>query len=1166
MRLLRDLAAFAVFATASPCMAQGTLYVDAARRGHDINPGMYGIFFEEINHSGDGGLYAEMIQNRGFEEQTIPGGFHEIAANRIQTDSFIEYNTLTTRQLTWDWDYTAKKMTGWRIDSRGCEMSHDVEIPEKPLHEATPNAMRLTMSGASSGAVARLINSGYWGIAVDKDAAYDLRFYLNTKDYSGKVKAIIYDSDCVKVIAETEFDAEASGEWVEYKGVLTASADVKDGNFALVFSGDGTVYADYVSLFPQDTFMGRPNGMRPDIARFLVDLKPSFLRWPGGCIVEGMVLGNRVRWKETLGDPMTRPGEYDLWGYRSTWGMGYHEILQFCEDAGMDCMFVGNAGLSCIGWGGQYVSGDDVEAYYEEIRDAIEYAIGDPSVNEWAARRAQAGHPGPFPLKYVEIGNENFTARYDANYKYIYGRLKEEYPQLTFLNTMGLEHAEEFGVRTDMIDPHWYVAPDFFYNNRRIFDDVPRGNYEVYVGEYATNVNVGSGNMDAALSEAVFMMDMERNSDLVRMASYAPLITNDNAPNWTCNLIWQHSGEVFGRASYYTQKMFAENLPTYNIVSSLRSERIGPAYEGRVGVGTWSTSAEFRNFKVSDHEGNALFVADFSGSRAEWADMQGEWSADEDGIFSQSAPNQTRCISLMNRLAFRDCVIEVEAKKVSGAEGFLLVFGCDDEDWNHYYQLNIGGWYNTGVAIEDVNSGTGTIISERKPLRIESGRWYSLKLVCRNGVVEGYIDGELYCSYDFGTGTTGRIAAHAGYDDEAGEIVLKVVNAEGNPLTLDLNVNAEGLEPEGVATVMSAASLWDENSFSVPDFISPESRRIEGVATKMHYTFEPYSLTVMRLRGVPASEPLEIPAVVFSTTPRELSPVAETGVSAELRRMISEAQTVAFDDVDGGDALRVVAGNAETVLKTGDEEAIKGVVATLDSALETYYKGVMAISDEITEALTNPHFEKNGDNSGWRGNPTVNEHVAEIFNSGFNISQQVSGLEDGWYLVYAQGYYRNGSHPEAYSRHADGSEELLASFTVNDMSKPVVSLMSEVHDGYWWGAPNTMAEANTVFSESSDNYANYLIAYAEGGVLDISFSKTRICETDWFCFDNVRLFRVPTGHAGVMKVEDAVYEFSPEARIYSLDGRLVGGYAGLGRLPAGIYVITENGRSAKVRR
>ncbi len=1145
--------------------AEEAIYVDTSVRGHDINPSMYGIFFEEINHSGDGGLYAELIQNRGFEEQTLPGGF-TANGTKIYSEARPRYDNLSQSQLIWDWDYDKKKMTGWRVEYSGCNVTYDVELPPVPVDEATPHAMRITISDCAKGGKVRLINSGYWGMSLEENAKYDVRFFIRTSDYNGLLSPkICSDPDGHNVIAESSVLGIGLSGWGEYKMVLTSNATTNEGCFVLEFAeGEGTIYVDYVSVFPQDTYHGRKNGLRKDLAEFIADLHPAFMRWPGGCIVEGVTLENRVKWKETIGDPLTRPGQYDLWGYRSSWGLGYHEMLQFCEDAGMDFMFVGNAGLACSVHSGQFVEGDDVEPFYVDIRDAIEYAIGDPATNEWADLRAKAGHPDPFPLKYVEIGNENFTARYDANYHYIYNKLKAEYPQLTFLNTMGIADAENFNLRTDMIDPHWYVEPDYFYSNRTIFDEVPRGHYDIYVGEYASNNGVGRGNMDAALSEAVFMMDMERNSDIVKMASYAPLIVNDNAPNWTCNLIWQHSGELFGRASYYTQRMFSENLPSYNVVSELHSDRLTASYEGRAGLGTWLTSADFRNFKVSTSQGLELYASDYNIARGEWTDMQGNWSVGTEGYFSQTDGSSTRCISLMNRLAFRDCIIEVEARKISGSEGFLVVFGCEDDDWGHYYQFNVGGWYNTGVAIESVSGGVGTIITECPNFAVEEGRWYKLKVVCSGAKIEGYVDGQLYCSHDFGAVRTGRAAVHAGYDDKNGEIVLKVVNAEADPMPVEINVNAQSLASVATVETLKAVSLWDENSFDCPELIVPYKKIIYGVGTKMNYTFEPYSLTVMRMKGSPASSPLVIPDYPYSSEPRILTP-ENYGHEACLKAMIAEAHKVMFPDVEGYDALRIAVEAAEASLLVSDTD-FSSESELLKGALDTYYKGLMIPANEMTEMLVNPHFEQAGKSTGWSGNPTVNEHVAEMFNTCFCISQTIDNLPDGYYLVYLQGYYRNGSHPDASQRHADGSERLLTAFVLNDMTKPVVSLMSETHAGYWYSAPNTMYEAHTVFSQSDDYYANYLIAHTCEGSLRIAFEKSKLCDTDWFCFDNVRLFRVPTEFSGVDATTVDRIEFSPSAEVFDIKGYKVGRYSDMEKLPSGIYILTENGQSTKVRK
>lgn len=1161
------LAVSVLLTTAFGVSAQETLYVDAGAKGHDINPGMYGIFFEEINHSGDGGLYAELLQNRGFEEQALPGGFTQIGTNKIQSNqvtSMWEYRA--DPQFTWDWNFAEKKMTGWKIDNKNCTVVHDVITPAKPLHANTPNAMNLIISGAGDGAQARLINTGYWGIALEKDGKYDLRFYLNTTDYSGKVKAVIYNADCTKVIAEKEFDVDKSGEWKEYKDVMVPTQSLKDANFALVFSGNGTIDVDYVSLFPQDTFMGRPNGMRKDVAQLLADLQPKFMRWPGGCIVEGITLENRVKWKETLGDPMTRRGEYDLWGYRSTWGMGYHEILQFCEDTGMECMFVGNAGLAC--WNKDYVPvSEALDPYYQDIKDAIEYAIGDPNTNEWAKRRADAGHPAPFPLKYVEIGNENWGAYYNENFHYIYNKLKAEYPQLIYLNTMGIGHAEEFNLRLgeDMIDPHWYVTPDYFYNSRTIFDNTPRGHYNIYVGEYAVNAWVGDGNMDAALSEASFMMDMERNSDIVKMASYAPLIQNDHAINWHCNLIWQHSGESLGRASYYNQKMFSENRPTYNVKNDLQSGRAGIAYTGRAGIGTWSTAGKFRNFKVSDHNGNVIYSADFTNHPEEWTDMQGTWKLNDDGTFEQSS-GKTRCISLMNSLAFQDGVVEVEAMKTSGSEGFLLVFGCDDYDWNHYYQLNIGGWGNTGIAIEDVNDGGGALVSERASFKVENNKWYKLKVVCKEGKVDAYVDGQLYCSCELGKLTPGRINYHTGYDADKGEIVVKVVNAEKEALPLTLALNAKNIASTATAETLKSESLWFENSYEDPEMISPVKSTVNGVGENFKYTFEPYSLTVLRIKADPADQAMNIPAQVYSTTPRKLNgALTQKGKVADLRAMITEAKTVMLSDVDGYDALRVATESAEADLKSNDDKKIADAIAPMKKALDTYYKGLMIPGNEMTDRIQNPDFQTDGDNSGWSGSVlTVRTKVAEIFNSNFLVQQTVEGLDNGWYMVYCQGFYRNGKQDETSQSHDDGTEELLAKFNLNNKQKSMVSSMSEKNNGFTYNAPNSMEDAYSIFRRSGDYFANYMMTYVENGKLKIAFTKDKVKDQDWFLFGNVRMFKVNSEQAGIITIDEAVKTFSPEAKIFDLGGRYIGNYAGHHRLSHGVYVISENGRSAKL--
>ena len=499
-----------------------SLHVDLAQRGHEVNKDMYGIFFEEINHAGDGGLYAEMVQNRGFEEHVLPRGM-VYRDGKIYAPNLPSYATHEKADWSDKWDMEAKKMQGWRVEAEGCCVVYEVSEPDVPLHKNTPNAIRLDMEGVGK---VTLANTGYWGMSVRKGEKYDLRFHLNSSDYKGTLTVEIYDVEQGKAVGSESLQPAMPGGWTEFAATLQAASDARNCELRIVFNAEAAaeVWVDYVSLFPRDTFKGRKNGMRKDVAEMLAGLHPRFMRWPGGCIVEGATLDNRVRWKETLDDPMKRRGEWSLWGYRNSYGFGYHEFLQFCEDLGMDGMYVANAALGCSYRNGDYTDDPaELERYLQDIRDAIEYAIGDPSANEWARRRAEAGHVKPFPLRYVEIGNENFGPVYVRHFNYMYGKLKKEYPQIVFINTMGGGDDEMKDVaKTDMVDPHWYVNPDYFFGTNDLFDKRPRRDFTVYVGEYACNAEVGSGNMMAALSEAAFMFGMERNSDLVRMASYAP--------------------------------------------------------------------------------------------------------------------------------------------------------------------------------------------------------------------------------------------------------------------------------------------------------------------------------------------------------------------------------------------------------------------------------------------------------------------------------------------------------------------------------------------------------------------------------------------------------------------------------------------------------------------
>ncbi len=599
---------------------------------------------------------------------------------------------------------------------------------------------------------------------------------------------------------------------------------------------------DYVSLFPQATFKGRKNGQRADVAQMLVDLHPRFMRWPGGCIVEGATYENRVKWKETLGDPMTRRGEWDLWGYRATWGMGYHEFLQFCEDLGMDAMFVNNAGMSCSVRNGDFVSSDaDMDAVIQDFRDAIDYALADPARNKWAKMRAEAGHPRPFPLKYVEIGNENVGPEYVTHFNYIFKRLKAEYPQITFINTLG--HTDRLLEQIPgqyMVDPHWYRDPNFFFANNHLFDDAPR-THDIYVGEYACNGGVGAGNLLAALSEAAFIMGMERNSDVVKMSSYAPLFENENRRDWPCNLIHINSSEVYGRASYYVQQMAAENRPTYNVfVSETSTQGDRQVFRaGGIGLGSYDTQCEYKDIRITRADGsNETCDVNL------FQEKKGTWKK-EGGVIRQTS-NEQVTVAQFPQFSSDDYTLELKARKLSGREGFFIYYGLDKRGQNGY-AANVGGWSNRTTAVQPMMRGrVNDVLGRRARQTVETDRWYDIKLVVKPESATLYVDGKEMTVARPAKQT--RHFCQAGYDEATGEVVIKVVNGTDQSYFRSFNISgATNVMPTGKVITLSG-DAHDENSFSQPTKLSPRMTVWGKFGKEFSYEFAPMSFTILRVK------------------------------------------------------------------------------------------------------------------------------------------------------------------------------------------------------------------------------------------------------------------------------------------------------------------------------
>ena len=814
--------------------------IDLGKKGAEVPASLYGVFFEEINHAGEGGLYAEMIRNRAFEDKEVPAGY-SVVNGELVPPAVKNHLSGRIEKNTFKWE--KETIPAWTVSSKGDGASIQT-TKTLPLDPSTPNNLLVKISSQSTPAI--VTNTGFWGIATQKGAEYLLRFYTRSDNYTGAITARLVGTDNA-IIANQQVTTSANGKWKEHRLIFIANATQSKAHFELVFEKSGNVFIDYVSLFPKNTYKGRENGLRNDVATFLSDLKPAFIRWPGGCIVEGITVSNRVEWKKTLGDPMKRSGVYDTWGYRNSYGFGYNEFLQYCEDIGAKGMFVCNVGLGCQYRMGDACSDQDVDFYVKDVLDALEYAIGRTNT-VWGAKRAKAGHPAPYPLQYVEIGNEQWGALYNKRFDIFYKAIKSKYPQLTLISNHGLGKGVKSVTKTDMIDPHWYVGPDFFFKNHNLFDNIPREDYKVYVGEYACNQRVGGGNMLAALSEAAFISGMERNSDLVKMASYAPLFENKNNREWPVNLIWIDNDKVVGRSSYYVQQLFASNRPSYNVSTQLQQPKsdkpIPLKGEGGIGLGSWITQNEYKDLKITTADGNVI-SPDMSVGNG-WIIPKGDWKNASSGILSQSSLESMAAAYLKGK-SFNNFELEVKARKTGGDEGFFVMFGMNETQQTGY-AFNIGGWGNTQTTLQIIEDGvTSEAVAPFVKQEIKNNQWYTIKVIVKESVAQLYVDGQLIINYL--PTPAPRQFVISGYDEKTNELIIKFTNASNEPYRAQLKIdNATQIENKGTAITLAAKSLKDENSFEEPLKIAPKQSSFDGFSNDFSYTFAANSLTVLRVK------------------------------------------------------------------------------------------------------------------------------------------------------------------------------------------------------------------------------------------------------------------------------------------------------------------------------
>ncbi|MCX3289379.1 carbohydrate binding domain-containing protein [Streptomyces sp. NEAU-H22] len=785
--------------------------VDPSAQGAAIDDTMYGVFFEDINRAADGGLYAELVQNRSFEYSTADNG-----------------------------SYTP--LTSWAVGGTAEVVNDSGRLNER-------NRNYLSLAAGSS-----VTNAGYnTGIRVDKGKRYD--FSVWARAASGTTLTVSL-KDTAGTLA-TARQVAVKGGWAKYRASFAATRTSNRGRLAVASSDAAAL--DEVSLFPRDTYKNQPNGLRKDLAEKIAALKPGFVRFPGGCLVNTGSMEDysaasnwqrkrSYQWKDTVGPVEERATNANFWGYNQSYGLGYYEYFRFSEDIGaMPLPVVPALVTGC----GQNRATDDEALLKRHIQDAldlIEFANG-PATSTWGKVRARMGHPKPFHLTHIEVGNEeNLPKEFFARFQQFRAAIEAKYPEITVISNSGPDDAGSTfdtawqlnrEAKVDMVDEHYYNSPNWFLQNNDRYDSYDRNGPKVFLGEYASQGNAWKN----GLSEAAFMTGLERNADVVKLASYAPLLANEDYVQWRPDLIWFNNRASWNSANYEVQKLFMNNVGDRVVPSrATGTPNVSGPIAGAVGLSTWATSAAYDDVKVTSADGSTLLSDDFSGDASKWKHAgTGSWSI-QDGAYVQTDTAAENTMVTAGDPAWKDYDLHVKATKKSGKEGFLVAFGV--KDTGNYYWWNLGGWNNTQSAIEQaVDGGKGTLMT--KAGSIETGRAYDIDIKVRGRQVTLFLDGKEWGSFEDDKPAE-PFRQVVTKDARTGDLIVKVVNAQSAAARTAVDLG--GAKVASTARVTTLAADEDAVNTETDTPVTPVTSTFRGVAKKFAYTFPAHSVTFLRIK------------------------------------------------------------------------------------------------------------------------------------------------------------------------------------------------------------------------------------------------------------------------------------------------------------------------------
>ncbi|MFJ4327253.1 alpha-L-arabinofuranosidase C-terminal domain-containing protein [Streptomyces tricolor] len=786
--------------------------VDPSATGPKIDKTMYGVFFEDINRAADGGLYAELVQNRSFE-----------------------YSTADNASYT--------PLTAWTVSGTARVVDDSGRLNDR-------NRAYLSLAAGSS-----VTNAGYnTGVAVRDGEKYDFSVWARAE--AGSTLTVTLQ-DAGGALADARRIAVKKSGWTRYKATFTATRTSTAGR--LTVAADAATALDMVSLFPRDTYKHEPNGLRKDLAEKIAALRPGFVRFPGGCLVNtgsmqdysegsGWQRKRSYQWKDTIGPVETRATNANFWGYNQSYGLGYYEYFRFAEDIGAMPLPVVPALVTGCGQNKAVVDDALLKRHIQDTLDLIEFANG-PATSEWGKKRAEMGHPEPFHLTHIEVGNEeNLPHEFFARFQRFRAAVKAKYPSVQVISNSGPDDAGAIfdtawklnrDARVDMVDEHYYNSPQWFLQHNDRYDSYDRSGPKVFLGEYASQGNAFKN----GLAEAAFMTGLERNADVVKLASYAPLFANEDYVQWSPDLVWFNNHASWNSANYEVQKLFMTNVGDRVIPSTATgTPSLSGPLTGAIGLSTWNTGAAYDDVKVTAADGGTLFGDDFSGDASRWTHTgTGSWTV-RDGSYVQTDDTAENTMVQAGDPSWHDYDLHVKATKKSGKEGFLVAFGV--KDTGNYYWWNLGGWNNTQSAVEQAtDGGKSTLLA--KAGSVETGRAYDIDIKVRGRQVTLYLDGKEWGSFadDKPAEPFRQVVTR---DAKTGELIVKVVNAQS--AAARTSVDLGGARVASTAKVTTLAAAPEAVNTETSTAVAPKTSTFTGVAGKFTYTFPANSVTFLRIK------------------------------------------------------------------------------------------------------------------------------------------------------------------------------------------------------------------------------------------------------------------------------------------------------------------------------